>query len=144
VIEVLTPRSLDQLDQVRALIRSFVAWHRGRHVQDLRLIDEYFDAAAFEDELVHLPGKYDEPDGALLLALCDGEAAGCVALRRLDAKVCEMKRMFVYPRFHGRSVGLGVVETDGVAEGDLLGLGGEGTDGTEFQVVKLPMKVAGW
>ena len=48
VFDATTPA---QLDQVRQLIRSFVAWHRERHVEDLALIDEYFDAAAFEAEL---------------------------------------------------------------------------------------------
>jgi GNAT superfamily N-acetyltransferase len=74
-------------------------------VEDLRLIDGYFDATAFEEELRTLPGKYAPPDGALLLASVDGEPAGCVALRRIDAQSCEMKRMFLYPRFQGRGIG---------------------------------------
>jgi GNAT superfamily N-acetyltransferase len=105
VIQVLTPRSTEQLDEVRGLMRAFVAWHRQRHLQDLLLIDAYFDADAFEQELSTLPGKYAPPDGELLLAYADGEPAGCVALRRLDAHSCEMKRMFLYPRFHGRGIG---------------------------------------
>jgi hypothetical protein len=63
VFDATTPA---QLEQVRQLIRSFVAWHRERHVQDLALIDEYFDAAAFEAELASLPGEYAPPRGALL------------------------------------------------------------------------------
>jgi GNAT superfamily N-acetyltransferase len=95
-----------QLDAVRALIRTFIAWHRERHVQDLHLIDAYFDAIAFEEELGALPGIYSPPSGSLLLATIDEQPAGCVALRPIDSHVCEMKRMFVYPRFHGRGAGL--------------------------------------
>jgi GNAT superfamily N-acetyltransferase len=102
---IFTPDTVEQLDQVRALMRAFVAWHRERHAQDAHLIDAYFDAGAFEDELATLPGEYAAPDGALLLAYDEGAAAGCVALRRLDAAACEMKRMFVYPQFHGRGLG---------------------------------------
>lgn len=104
-MQISTPQSAEQLDQVRALMRAFVAWHRERNVRDIRLVDAYFDAGAFEEELATLPGDYSPPDGALLLAYVDGVAAGCVALRRIDSAACEMKRMFVYPQFHGRGVG---------------------------------------
>ncbi len=97
--------SPEQIAAVGALMRSFVAWHRERHVDDLRLIDGYFDAAAFEEEAAGLPGKYARPDGRLLLGSVDGAVAGCVALRSLGDGACEMKRMFVYPDVRGRGVG---------------------------------------
>lgn len=108
--QVLIATSHTQLDEVRRLTRAFVAWHRQRHLEDLELIDQYFDAAAFEAELASLPGKYAPPKGRLLLALHDGEAAGCVALRELDAETCEMKRMFVYPHLHGKGIGKALTE----------------------------------
>jgi GNAT superfamily N-acetyltransferase len=105
MIQVTVPTSSRDLDDVRALMRAFNAWHRQRHPQDLHLIDAYFDAVAFERELASLRGKYHPPDGLLLLARLEDRAAGCVALRRIDSTACEMKRMFVYPEFHGRGVG---------------------------------------
>ncbi|MDH4191131.1 MAG: GNAT family N-acetyltransferase [Betaproteobacteria bacterium] len=105
MIVITQPLSAGQLDAVRVLMRAFIAWHRERHVQDLALIDAYFDSAVFEEELASLPGVYVPPRGALLLAELDGEAAGCAALRPIDDGFCEMKRMFVYPHFHGRGVG---------------------------------------
>jgi len=104
-VEILTPSTVAQLDQTRALMRGFVAWHRQRHVDDLHLIDRYFDAAAFDAELAGLPGSYAPPRGQLLLARVDGQPAGCVALRPMDDASCEMKRMFVDPQVHGRGVG---------------------------------------
>ncbi len=95
-----------QLDAVRELMRSFIAWHRERHVQDLQLIDEYFDAAVFDEELRTLPGEYSQPRGRLLFATVQQQPAGCVAFRPIDDDFCEMKRMFVYPRFRGQRVGL--------------------------------------
>lgn len=105
MVEVVIPETARQLDQVRALMRAFVAWHRERHQQDLALIDSYFDEAAFEAELVGLPGKYGPPRGRLLLATLDNQAAGCVALREIDSARCEMKRMFVYPHLQGKGIG---------------------------------------
>jgi len=87
-------------------MRSFIAWHRERHVEDLALIDSYFDSSAFEQELTTLPGIHVPPRGRLLLATVDDTPAGCVALRAIDNEYCEMKCMFVYPRFHGKGVGL--------------------------------------
>jgi GNAT superfamily N-acetyltransferase len=45
------------------------------------------------------------PDGSLLLAFYNDQPAGCVALKKLDDSFCEMKRMFVYPEFHGKGIG---------------------------------------
>jgi ribosomal protein S18 acetylase RimI-like enzyme len=63
----------------------------------------------FEAELAGLPGEYAAPGGALLVALVDGQLAGCGALRALpDAdypNACEMKRLFVRRAF--RRFGLG-------------------------------------
>jgi GNAT superfamily N-acetyltransferase len=105
MVQVIVPRTADQLDDVRDLMRAFVAWHRQRHQQDLALIDSYFDAQAFEAELAGLPGKYRPPRGQLLLATLADQPVGCVALREIDDTSCEMKRMFVYPGHQGHGVG---------------------------------------
>lgn len=59
----------------------------------------------FEQELRSLPGNYRRPRGTLMLALVGGEAAGCIAIRPLAMKFCEMKRLYVRSKW--RSQGLG-------------------------------------
>lgn len=50
------------------------------------------------------------PDGTLLLARIDGAAAGRVAVRRVVADACEMKRLYVRPAFQGQGVGRALAE----------------------------------
>ena len=94
-----------ELDDVRSLMCAFVAWHRERNREDIALVDRYFDQRAFDVELAGLPGKYAQPKGRLLIAYKDGQAAGCVALRDLGDRICEMKRMFVPSAFRRSGVG---------------------------------------
>ena len=62
----------------------------------------------FDEELAALPGAYVPPGGALLIArdaAAANIAAGCVALRRIDAGTGEMKRMYVRESFRGSGLG---------------------------------------
>jgi putative acetyltransferase len=76
------------------------------------LMREYADSLGvdlsyqnFGHEMQSLPGEYSRPRGSLLLASAGDEAAGCVAIRPLAEKFCEMKRLYVRPVW--RSTGLG-------------------------------------
>jgi putative acetyltransferase len=77
----------------------------------------------FDQELEALPGLYAPPGGALLIARdadaaaqsrTGGDAAGCVALRRLDADTGEMKRMYVREPYRrsglGRRLAIAVID----------------------------------
>jgi N-acetylglutamate synthase-like GNAT family acetyltransferase len=68
----------------------------------------------FADELASLPGAYQPPRGALLVALHDAEAIGCVALRPLpdegEHTVGEVKRLYVSPRARGAHAGRALMD----------------------------------
>lgn len=64
----------------------------------------------FSAELVALPSPYEPLHGALFVAQVDGIAAGCVALKRLDDRTGEMKRLYVRPNFRGLGLATRLIE----------------------------------
>ena len=90
----------DDLSRVQSLFREYA---------DSLGIDLSFQG--FEQELASLPGKYSPPDGDSWLAEHDGATVGCVAMRPLAGRTCEMKRLFVRPQFRGLSLGRQLAET---------------------------------
>src|SRR5437867_11070831 len=99
VTEIVRAHSLDDIKGARSLFREYAAWLE---------IDLCFQN--FENELSELPGDYAPPDGLLLLAFVNKALAGCIALRKIDEGVCEVKRLFVRPEFRGKRLGRGLVE----------------------------------
>ena len=97
-VHLITPQSQEAFEATRMIFREYA--------QNLG-VDLCFQG--FEEELASLPGAYRAPQGALLLAMIEGEVAGCVAMRPLPevdyANACEMKRLYVRKAF--RRFGLG-------------------------------------
>jgi putative acetyltransferase len=97
-IQLITPTTAAQFHATRQIFEEYA------HQLGVDLCFQNFDA-----ELESLPGDYAEPQGALLLAMVDGQLAGCCAMRALDAvdypNACEMKRLYV--RASHRGLGLG-------------------------------------
>ncbi len=97
-IEFITPSDHLQWDAVREIFQEYAT-----------ALGIDLDFQGFDAELASLPGEYAPPRGALLLALIDGQVAGCCALRPLDTadypNAAEMKRLYVRKPF--RRFGLG-------------------------------------
>jgi putative acetyltransferase len=71
-------------------------------------LDFKLDFQNFERELAELPGDFTLPNGYLLLAKVKNQIVGCVALRKLTKDVCEMKRLYVRPKFRKKGIGRGI------------------------------------
>ena len=110
----MTPDIPDDASQPLHLIQAA----RPEHLVDARRLFEEYAASLnfnlcfqnFAGELAGLPGEYGPPDGRLLLAYCQSQAIGCVALRKVEERVCEMKRLYLQPAWRGRGWGRRLAE----------------------------------
>lgn len=93
MIKILQAETPEQIKQAQTLFREYEAR------LGLKLCFQNF-----EEEVAGLPGKYAAPDGRLLLAFADEKLAGCIALRKLEDGICEMKRLFVRDGFRGQKI----------------------------------------
>lgn len=99
MIEIIQAETSEEIAAARTLFREYEA------SLGFKLCFQNFD-----EEVENLPGKYAAPDGRLFLAFADGKLAGCIALRKLEEKICEMKRLFVREDFRGLKIGKFLIE----------------------------------
>ncbi len=99
MIEIKQAETPEQIEETRRLFREYQSW-----------LGISLCFQNFEKELAELPGKYAAPDGRLLLIYKENQAAGCIALRKLDFGICEMKRLFVRENFRGFGFGRILIE----------------------------------
>ena len=110
-IQLIRPETPEQVAAARLILRDYAAQ------LDIDLAFQNFEA-----ELAGLPGDYAFPHGLLLLAVVDGEVAGCCALRAADfvdyPNAAEMKRLYVRKAF--RRFGLGRQLAEAVLDAALV------------------------
>src|SRR5882672_1276614 len=87
-VELVEAISSEQAEQARALFLEYA-----------ESLDFSLCFQSFDEEVKNLPGAYAPPTGRLLLALQQGQSAGCVALRLL-----------VRPAYRGEGLGQMLVE----------------------------------
>lgn len=82
-------------EDVRELFRAYTDMLVA-HCPEFR---EYLTMQNYDHEVEHLEEKYGLPDQRLYVVLVDGDVAGCVGLKRINERDCELKRLYVKPEF---------------------------------------------
>jgi putative acetyltransferase len=96
---IIQAESVAQIEQARELLREYGA------TPDFGVCFK-----GFEEEVQGLPGKYAPPAGRFLLAYSDGAAAGCIGLWPMEPGYCEIRRLYVRPKFRGQKLGRALAE----------------------------------
>ena len=109
MIEILQAETSEQIEAAKKLFREYEKWLG---------LDICFQG--FEEELAALPGNYAKPGGRLFIASVDGKIAGCIALRKFEENICEMKRLYLRDNFRGSGLGNKLIEKL-IEEANLIG-----------------------
>lgn len=99
MLEILKAKSDEDFEHVRILFQEYAVTLGF----DLGFQD-------FEQELADLAAHYASPEGCLLLARHGNRVVGCVAMKRFDNGICEMKRLYVKPQLRGLGIGRALAE----------------------------------
>jgi len=105
-LKIFAPASPEHYTAIRRLFREYIDF-----LYSLPNMRVHIDTQDPQTELAELEtGKYAPPDGALLLAMQNGEYIGVVALRKFEGAICEMKRLYVHPKSRGSLAGRSLAE----------------------------------
>lgn len=109
-LTIVTAETGPHYEQLRELLAELVALditHMRELGLDTQAALEFYYASGEEE----LPGVYAPPAGCLLLATYGGETAGCAAFRTVSSDTCELKRMYVRPKFRSKQIGWALANT---------------------------------
>ena len=84
--EIIIANTNEEYEAAAKLFKEYAAWLN---------IDLRFQQ--FDEELLHLSEMYSEPNGAIFLLKDNNEFIGCVAVRKKETDVAELKRMYIKP-----------------------------------------------
>lgn len=97
--EIIEVNSPELVEETRLLFKEYEKW-----------LDVSLCFQGFEEELKTLPGKYAPPEGRLYIVKFDDNYSGCIALRKLENGICEMKRLYLREKIRGKGIGRKLVE----------------------------------
>ncbi len=90
---------------IRGLCRDYRALLASRVAAGSEILESYYKAETYEDLLNRLPSLHARPDGAIFAGAVDGEVTACGMTHRIDATICEIKRVFVADSARGLGLG---------------------------------------
>ncbi|MEO8512848.1 MAG: GNAT family N-acetyltransferase [Ignavibacteria bacterium] len=96
--DIIEVNNVELVDETKLLFREYEKW-----------LNVSLCFQGFEEELNTLPGKYTPPEGRLYIVRDDNSYSGCIALRKLEDGICEMKRLYLKSESRGKGIGIALV-----------------------------------
>ena len=87
------------IDDAKALLQEYI------DIEYTDMLGLSLDFQHIQDELANPLAVYPHEHGGLHLIYWQNELSGCIALRRMDAESCEIKRLYVRKQFRGHKLG---------------------------------------
>jgi len=84
-----------------------------RVFQDPRPLEEsmaYYEARGTLNDMDELQETYFEKDGIFLVLTDEDQIIGTGAIRKIDAEICELKRLWLLFEYHGKGLGYRMVQ----------------------------------
>ena len=105
MLEIFPVEKVEDIEIARVLFTEYLEFLKSefREYADRSWFIQYYED--FEKEIDNLPGRFEGPEGSILLAGYNGQSAGCVALGKLSDGICEMERLFVRPLYQRKGIG---------------------------------------
>jgi ribosomal protein S18 acetylase RimI-like enzyme len=94
MIEIIIANNENEYQAAGILFKEYAAWLN---------IDLGFQH--FEEELLHLKEMYSFPNGAIVLSKSENIFTGCVAVRKKENGIAELKRMFIKEEYRKEGIG---------------------------------------
>jgi putative acetyltransferase len=94
MIEIIIANNENEYTQAAILFKEYAAWLN---------IDLSFQQ--FDEELLQLTEMYCFPNGAILLSKNENTFTGCVAVRKKENGIAELKRMFIKEDYRKEGIG---------------------------------------
>ncbi|WAW15393.1 GNAT family N-acetyltransferase [Peptostreptococcus equinus] len=91
----------DKKEQIRTLLSEYIS----EIISSDDSIKKVLRFQNFEEEFNNLEKKYYPPNGKIFIAYYKNELAGCVAITKLDMDKCELKRLYVRPKYRSKKLG---------------------------------------
>ncbi len=97
--KIIIANSENEYAEAAILFKEYAAWLN---------IDLGFQK--FDEELLQLQEMYSFPNGAVLLSKNENVFTGCVAVRKKEDGIAELKRMFIKPEYQKNGIGALLLE----------------------------------
>ena len=81
--------------------------------RDTRPLEEsiaYYDSKGTLSDMDDIQASYFENNGIFLVITADEKIIGTGAIRRIDAAICELKRVWLLFEYHGKGLGYRIIQ----------------------------------